>query len=306
MRILIDCALGKHAQGVATVLRNNPTNEDVYIVGADMNVNDKAIYYDKTYQVPPIVDDNYVDAILNICNKENIDLYIPWSVLELEKLIDNKDRFVNTKLMITASKQSIQTLAHKINLYDYLKNNNYPYLPYHVVNSEDDIKNVIDKTWICKIDLGEGGRGVVKINNYIPNNIQYPSVLQEFVPIDCLYISDIIAHNGDIVNYYTRKSCYRSSIQTHQIVECKSIEDIVRRLIKETNYDGLINIQFIKKDNEYYITDVNPRLWGPIEASYLFGGNMLWEAIELFMNGHITHKAKYNVLSTCTINIRKD
>ena len=41
--------------------------------------------------------------------------------------------------------------------------------------------------------------------------------------------------------------------------------------------------------------DINPRLWGPIEVTYQAGGNMLWEAIELLIDGKVTHKGEYEI-----------
>ena len=48
-------------------------------------------------------------------------------------------------------------------------------------------------------------------------------------------------------------------------------------------------------DDEYYIVDVNPRMWGPIAISYEAGGNILWWAIEQLVYGKITTLTEHRV-----------
>lgn len=56
---------------------------NIRIVGCDLSDDSltNSLFVDKYYQVPRYTDSHYVDALLDICKKENVDVFFPHSTL---------------------------------------------------------------------------------------------------------------------------------------------------------------------------------------------------------------------------------
>ena len=70
---------------------------DGKIIAVDISDMAPAIYFaDKFYLVPRIAEDGYIDAIVDVCQKEDIKLIVPTIDTELLKLSENRE-YIETK-----------------------------------------------------------------------------------------------------------------------------------------------------------------------------------------------------------------
>ena len=79
-------------------------NQDLKIYGADMTGTAPALAYcDYVRQIVPMKDPGYIDALLNICREDRIDLVIPTIDTDLMTLAENRNMFLEsgTKVMIS-------------------------------------------------------------------------------------------------------------------------------------------------------------------------------------------------------------
>ena len=78
---------------------------DGNFVALDISKTAPAIHFaDKYYIIPRIFDENYIDSLIDICNKENIDLIVPTIDTELMKLAENREIIenkTNSKLLLS-------------------------------------------------------------------------------------------------------------------------------------------------------------------------------------------------------------
>ena len=101
--VLITAAGNVFMPGTMACIKQNGERE-IRLVGADMSRDETILRMcDAAYQVPRGNDPHYVDALLDICRKERIDVLLPIMSVELEALAENRARFaaVGTQLSVS-------------------------------------------------------------------------------------------------------------------------------------------------------------------------------------------------------------
>jgi carbamoyl-phosphate synthase large subunit len=111
------------APGTAALLRALRTNGErgVRIVGVDMSP--QAIgrqFADRFYVVPPGSEPGFVDAVLDIVRRENVDAVLPQSSFDLLALAEARERFMATTVLVSPP-EAIRTANDKAATYTVLE-----------------------------------------------------------------------------------------------------------------------------------------------------------------------------------------
>src|SRR3954467_7443021 len=119
MRDITALVTASGAPGTAALLRALRTNGErgVRIVGVDMSP--QAIgrqFCDRFYVVPPGRDPSFVDAVLDIVRRENIDVVLPQSSFDLLALAESRERFMATTVLVSPT-EAIRTANDKAATY---------------------------------------------------------------------------------------------------------------------------------------------------------------------------------------------
>jgi carbamoyl-phosphate synthase large subunit len=104
MRDITVLVTASGAPGTAALLRALRTNGErgVRIVGADMSP--QAVgrqFADRFYVVPPGSDPAFIDAVLDLVRRENIDVVLPQSSFDLLALANARERFMATTVLVS-------------------------------------------------------------------------------------------------------------------------------------------------------------------------------------------------------------
>jgi carbamoylphosphate synthase large subunit len=123
MRDITVLVTASGAPGTAALLRALRTNGErgVRIVGVDMSP--QAVgrqFCDRFYVVPPGRDPAFVDAVLDIVRRENIDVVLPQSSHDLPALAESRERFMATTVMVSPP-ETIRTANDKAAAYAALE-----------------------------------------------------------------------------------------------------------------------------------------------------------------------------------------
>ena len=123
MRDITVLVTASGAPGTAALLRALRTNGErgVRIVGIDMSP--QAIgrqFADRFYVVPPGRDPGFVDAVLDIVRRENIDVVLPQSSFDLLTLAEARERFMATTVLVSPP-EAIRTANDKAATYALLE-----------------------------------------------------------------------------------------------------------------------------------------------------------------------------------------
>ena len=124
LTVMVTAAGNQYMLGLANCLKNNG-ERNIRLVGADMNYDPTILQMmDVMYQVPSAKDPQYIDCLLEICEKEKVDIVIPVMSAELLPLIHNKERFRAVGTLISASnEESVHIANNKYRLYQFMKEN---------------------------------------------------------------------------------------------------------------------------------------------------------------------------------------
>lgn len=120
--VLITACGAQFAPGLVACLKDNG-ERNIRLVGVDMEYDSSLLsLYDCVYEIPKVSEDGYVDAILDVCKKESVDVFLPVMSAELLLLLDRKEDFdrIGTRLAIN-DRDSITICTNKILLYEYME-----------------------------------------------------------------------------------------------------------------------------------------------------------------------------------------
>src|SRR5699024_77510 len=107
------------------------TLEEGKVIATDCDINAPAIYFADNYEIVPRIDDpNYIQILLDICQKYRIDAVISLIDPELEILANNQSLFnsKNVELILSPSKY-IDISFDKYKTYTYLDNKGIQSVP---------------------------------------------------------------------------------------------------------------------------------------------------------------------------------
>ena len=285
--------------GFFNCLKNNH-ERNIKIVGCDMS-NDPAmkLFVDEYYQVPAYTAPNYVDTLLDICKKENVDIFFPHISMELPYILDRKEEFeqLGVKIAISA-KETLATANSKYQLYEYMKSVGLTVPKYFLVDSSETLRNRIaelgypQKPVCIKMTQNSGSRGVrivrADVNKAHLFMYDKPSSLNvtldemcdiiddckpmpEMIAMEYLpgveYTIDLLADHGKVLYIAGRRNTTSSmSIAQSSVVEKKdSAYQLCEDIVRELNLDGNIGFDFMLDDDDNpWLTDLNPRVTATI------------------------------------------
>ena len=287
IKILITAAGSPTWPQMADDLKNNG-ERNITIIGTDLNVDPTMLQYiDRVFPAPVITDPQYVDVLLNICEKEKVDVLVPGISQELEAIQSRLDEFKALDVKVAICEGEGLSIANdKIKLYRFLESNGFNIPNYRVASDIDSIVNACyeigypEKSVCIKISNGAGSRGVRIIDanssrfevfiNEKPSSAKttledFISILRDATEIPELmimeylpgneYCLDLLADNGD-VKYIVGQEIIRQSASTPIVAVIKQ-EDFVyeqaKKIVALLKLDG--NIGF---DYKY---DASGKLW---------------------------------------------
>lgn len=242
-----------------------------------------AIYdADKCYIVPRITAPDYIDAILEICRKEQIDGVLSLIDPELELLAANKDKFEHIgATCIVSPLEAVKMAFDKMKMFRFCEKNGID-----SVKSYDDIVKF-------KADFARGEISfpvfVKPICGSCSINIQRvedTAMLEEFWRrYDNLMIQEFMTGqeigadvyidsiSGRVVEIFTKKKLLMRAGETDKSVSFKDAKlfDFIENFVTKAGYRWNIDIDIFEKDGKYFVSEVNPRFGGGYPHAYECG-----------------------------------
>ena len=255
------------------------------VVATDCSNIAPAIYdADKYYIVPRITEDCYIDVILDICKKEDIDGVLSLIDPELSLISKHCNDFeaVGTKV-IESSYDVCERTLNKYDMYLWLSGNGYNCARSYVSKEaffEDVRTGKVTYPVFVKPVCGSASIAISKVYDRETLDCLFDHsdnlMIQEYlngqeIGADC-YIDMI---SGEVVSIFTKKKLVMRAGETDKAVSFKDekLFDIIKKFCKEFGFSGQIDIDIFDIDGEYYISEVNPRFGGGYPHAYECGAN---------------------------------
>ena len=250
------------------------------VIATDCSNLAPAIYEaDKYYIVPRITANNYIDIILDICKKEEIDTLISLIDPELSLIAKNVERFKEIGVKpIISDYNKVEMCFDKYEMYKFLINNNFK-TPKSYIDKEkflEDLeKGEITFPVFVKPVRGSASININKINNKEELDVIWKQadnlIIQEFMNGQ-EYGSDVYIDmlSNEPVAIFTKKKIKMRAGETDKSVSVKdeTLFNLIKDFVKKAGFKGIIDIDIFEIDGEYYISEVNPRFGGGYPHAY--------------------------------------
>jgi carbamoyl-phosphate synthase large subunit len=255
---------------------------------------------DGAFIVPPVIEPNYIDEIINICVSNQVQLLISVFDYDLPMLANARERFTSIGTTLALSDENIlDTCLDKFQTKNFFENLyiGYPktYLTIDAVISELSEKS-ISLPLIVKPRWGTGSIGIFIAHSIDELRVAYLWVKRQ---ISESYVGDLGKRANDVMiqeyllgeeygldvindfhgNYVTtfvkRKIAMRSG-ETDVAVTTRDpvLEALGRKLGESLGHIGLLDVDVFKQNDKVVVLEMNPRFGGGYPFSHLAGANI--------------------------------
>ena len=270
------------------------------VVAADISDMAPAIYFaDEHYLIPRIGNENYIQSIIDVCNKEDIKLIVPTIDTELLSMAENKElieNVTNAKVLISDI-EVIRYCRDKINTQQFFEQHGFK-VPAMLKDEDMDNGNVEFPVFIKPKD-GSSSINAFQVNNleelnFFRKYIKNPLV-QELIVGDEYTIDVFLDFDSNIITMVPRRRLATRSgeIAKGQIVKDQEIIEDVTRLMKELKPIGHITVQCMKTAKGIEYIEINPRFGGGAPMTIMAGADSCENLFRLLMGEKLSYNENY-------------
>lgn len=255
------------------------------VIATDCSDIAPAIYdADKYYIVPRMSDPGYLDVILDICKKENVDGVLSLIDPELSLLAEHEDDFKAVGTTVIGSSYGLCEMAlDKFQMYSWLMEHGYKCAKSYMDKNTfyaDVVGGKITYPVFVKPVRGSASLAISKVYDNETVELLFAHednlMIQEFLDgqeIGADVYIDMLT--GEVVSIFTKKKLKMRAGETDKAVSFKDekLFDLLERFVGEAGYRGQIDIDIFEVNGEYVISEVNPRFGGGYPHAYECGCN---------------------------------
>jgi len=247
---------------------------------------------DQSFLVPACMDESYIENILEICLKENIDLVIPNLDPELIKFAENRHRFqaIGTEVIISGTRV-INVCRNKLATFQFFRDRNLPFVETQLVSdildqgaieyplfvkpiggtgsSEIDVlfcREDLDKYRVRDADRYIGQPYLIPSNwNIERHEIKPEHILRHNAPTqkDEISVQHLVSQKGAIISTFMCRSSLKHGIPVHITpIWDERVYSASRQMVEALIPEGLlgpINLECkITADGPFFY-EINPR-----------------------------------------------
>ena len=314
INVLVTGAGAPGIKGTMFSLKNNSDNRDIVIIGTDMKEDVVGAHIcDKFRVIPPAKNaEEYLIALLDICEKDKVDVLLPQNTFELEILANNRYKFekVGTKV-VTASKTSIDIANDKYFLMKTCRELGVPVGDFYKVNTfEELISKAKILGWpstnvVVKPPVSNGMRGVRVISESIdrkkmfydekPNSLyttmkdlknvlgdSFPDlIVTEFLP-GKEFTVDVFKDDKNTTVIPRIRHQVRSGITfSGEVIKHDDLISYCKLISEELNMENCYGFQFkLDKNNVPKILESNPRIQGTMVLATIANANIIYASVK--------------------------
>ncbi len=284
-RVFVTAIGGDVGYGVVKAMKNS--HHDLYIIGCDtQRYNYGYDLVDEFYVAPSYNDEKvWMDFVSRIIEEHKVDIF--WPVTETEiKLVDkNKEAFKN-----------IKAIVNNTNILDVAFDKG------NTARTLSDIGVSIPTTWysvdeapreyplIVKEKTGCGSHGVKLVNGdddlVATFNMMTDPIIQEVIGNKEEEYTMTVFSDGNVTNniVFKRELGLGSMSRFVELIQNNQCDEMAKIIADSFKLRGSINIQMRKKNDKFYVFEINPRISSTIGFRQKLGFNDVEWWIDLAVN----------------------
>lgn len=279
IRIAVSGTGGGAGQSILKALQNT----DYEVIALDSEALGAGLYTtNKSYIIPYSNKSNFIDKLLEVCQKENIKLFFPGLDAELPILSANKERFAAIGTTVVVSSMDVVTIGdNKMTTFNELSKHGFN-VPKTVDMAEASLGELpFSYPFILK--QREGGarsqnlyliKSREEIDGLLGDNLDLSQyIAQEYIEGD-EYTCGSVNLDGECKGVIVMRRILRDG-DTYKCFPIRDelIETEVRKIMNAIKPFGACNTQLRVRDGKVYVFEINARCSGTTGARALSGFN---------------------------------
>mgnify|MGYP004537924773 CR=1 FL=1 len=270
------------------------------LIAVDLVETAPALYFaDEHLRIKRVLEEGYVDELIDICKNKSINLIIPTIDTELKVLSENKERIekeTSAQIMVS-DKEAISIMRDKYKTYEFLKKNGFN-VPIVISDKDIENKNYKFPLFIKPFD------GSSSINNFKVENEEelnffrkYVSkpIIQEFIQGQEYCVDIFTDFDGNPITIVPKKrvAAREGEIMKAEIVKDRRIIDTMKKLVEVIKPKGEINVDCMVNDKEINIIEINGRFAGGSPISFEAGANSPLNLLKILNGETLSYNEDY-------------
>lgn len=256
------------------------------VVATDCSDIAPAIYEaDKYYITSKIDEEGYLEEILDICKKEDIKTLFTLIDPEISLISKNIDKFNQIGVNpIVSDFEKVEMCFDKYKMFEFLKQNNFNTAKSYIDKEKfyQDLKEEkITFPIFVKPIKGSASLNINKLMTKEALEVLWKQskdlMIQEYMDGQ-EYGADVYIDmiSKEPVAIFTKKKIKMRAGETDKAISVKDkkLFDLIKKIVKTAGFIGIVDIDIFKRENEYYISEVNPRFGGGYPHAYECGVNI--------------------------------
>ncbi len=256
------------------------------IIAADSSELAPALYdADKYYIVPRVDEKAYLENILSICEENKVKGILSLIDPELGILAENKQKFLDIGAVPIVSHKSVIDMSfNKYEMYQFLIKNNFKTIKSYIEKEKfyEDLKE--KKIYFPVFVKPVKGSASININK-VTSKEELELLFNRFDNLMIQEYMDGKEFGADVyidmlsnepVAIFTKKKLKMRAGETDKSVSIKDnkLFDLIHNFVKKAGFKGIIDVDIFEVNNEYYISEVNPRFGGGYPHAHECGVNI--------------------------------
>ena len=257
------------------------------VVATDCSPLAPALYEaDRHYIVPRVDSDDYLDVVLDICQENQIKAVLSLIDPELSFLAKHREAFAQIGVVpIISEYDTVELCFDKYRMATFLTENGFPtaksYISKEEFYSDVNASNMSYPVFVKPV-RGSASVNISKVDSKKEVDLLFERfdglMIQEFMDGTELgadvYI-DLIS--GEPVAIFVKEKIQMRAGETDKSVSFKDerLFQLICDFVKRVGLRGIIDIDIFRVDDEYYISEVNPRFGGGYPHAHECGVNMV-------------------------------
>lgn len=324
IKVLVTGSGGAGTLGREIIKAFSMLDNEYELIATNSNPIDLSINNDiKTIKIPEAISVQFIEKLLEICKKENVQAIAPGSEPETQILSQNSQLFSeNNVTVLTNRYELVKLCSDKLSLSKFLKSNGIK-TPKTFSYKEISFSEISTFPVLIKPRSGSGSRNVffaqdLEELSFFTHYLQKQKIepiIQEYIPgIDNEYTIGILySDHGKLKTSIAMRRNLHSGLSTRSIMKSNQNEPLIissgisqgffddfteiraksEKIADILKSDGPLNIQCRLQNNELYVFEINPRFSGTTSARALIGCNEPDILTKYKIFGKIPEKIQY-------------
>ena len=295
IRILVTGVGSLLGQGILKSIQDSSL--DCNVTGTDYFPSAVGLYWvDKGYILPDILkeeikDSEWIDALINVINQEEIDIVFPGLDFEIPILAKNKSAIEKETgaILLVSSKEVVKIGDDKWETVNYLKNNGFNYPNSSLENTVESFIQSNPFPLIVKPRFGHTSENVFLVKNKKELNEAVKTcdkpIIQEYIQdSEKEYTCGATYIDNEIITLISlRRTLKNGNTQRAYCEKTDKIDEYIRKLTLSLKPYGPLNFQLRVTERGPVVFEINPRFSGTTPIRALFGVNEVEAVINRIM-----------------------